>query len=63
MHIIPDILFHKPALQLEMTVCAEDNADFPSAGVRHALQATKKQDKEPDKYPSGCRHRIEESTG
>lgn len=29
----------------------------------HTLQATKKQNKEPDNFPSSCRYRIEESKG
>lgn len=63
MYINQAIFLHKPASKLEMAVYAGDNAGFPSAGGRHTLQATKKQDKEPDNFPSGCRYRIEESKG
>lgn len=50
-------------ISLEPSAPAGDNARFPCARSLHTLQATKKQDKEPDKFPSSCRYRIEESKG
>jgi hypothetical protein len=49
--------------QLEWLYSAGDNMTFPGVGYWHHLQATKKQDKEPDKFPSSCQYRIEESKG
>lgn len=49
--------------ELEPLLLPGDNVTFPRASFKHSLQATKKQDKEPDNIPSSCRHRIEESTG
>lgn len=61
----PDHLKDAPlsVIELEQLQHASDNMIFPGAEYWHSLQATKKQDKEPDKFPSNCRHRIEESTG
>ena len=48
---------------LERSTPTGDNVGFPRARTLHTLQATKKQDKEPDHFPSSCRYRIEESKG
>ena len=50
-------------ISLEWAGCTGDNARFRSARCLHTLQATEKQDKEPDNFPSSCRYRIEESKG
>jgi hypothetical protein len=59
----PRVLAAISLVSLEPSAPADDNAHFPCARSLHTLQATKKQDKEPDKFPSSCRYRIEESRG
>lgn len=48
---------------LERVSFAGDNVTYRSTRCLQTLQATKKQDNEPDTFPSSCRHRIEESRG